>query len=72
MGYHYNLAQLISLQVIDGDSVLFNFTQVEALQGEKDSIGKQILELKQQESKLDSEITALTSTDGYLTETQLL
>ena len=23
MGYHYNLAQLISLQVVDGDSVLF-------------------------------------------------
>ena len=23
MGYHYNLAQLISLQVIDSDSVLF-------------------------------------------------
>ena len=22
MGYHYNLAQLISLQVVDGDSVL--------------------------------------------------
>ena len=23
MGYHYNLAQLSSLQVVDGDSVLF-------------------------------------------------
>ena len=23
MGYHYNLAQLISLQVVDGDFVLF-------------------------------------------------
>ena len=26
MGYHYNLTQLISLQVIDGDSVLFTMT----------------------------------------------
>ena len=24
MGYHYNLAQLISLQVVDGDSILFS------------------------------------------------
>ena len=24
MGCHYNLAQLISLQVVDGDSVLFS------------------------------------------------
>ena len=26
MGYHYNLAQLISLQVIDGDSVLLQLS----------------------------------------------
>ena len=42
MGYHYNLAQLISLQVIDGDSVLLFLEMTQMMRGRnvKDAIAQ--------------------------------